>query len=254
MAVYVSNLRGRTLVDPWARPIGRLDGLIVCGGGDEPPVLIGVRARRGREEITLPVDAVALRDAPVPRLIPVDTLRAYDPVRRGEGDLLLGRDMLDRQVIDLHGRRVVRADDVLLDEDTGWWRVRGVETGAGALRRRLLPRSLRPQPADAGARLLAWADLALLPRLGPDTVAPADGRRLATLHPVDLARIAAAVPPRQAAALLAALDDARAAATLALLEPGRRVTLVGPLGAPAGRAGGHPPRRSDAGGGVFSDN
>ncbi len=229
MGVYLSDLRRRTLSDPWGRPIGRLDDLIARGGGDEPPVLVGVRARRGRAEIILPVDAVALHDAPVPRLIPVDTIVAQGSVQRGAGDLLLGRDVLDRQVIDLRGRRVVRADDVLLAENTGWWRVTGVTTGPRAVLRRLLPWRLRPHTAGTDACLLAWADLALLPRLVHDAVEPVDGRPLVALQPADLARIAAAVSIRQAAALLAALDDAQAAATLAVLGPGRRVTLVGTL-------------------------
>jgi hypothetical protein len=36
MAVYVSDLRKRTLVDPWARPIRRLDDLVARSNGDDP--------------------------------------------------------------------------------------------------------------------------------------------------------------------------------------------------------------------------
>lgn len=87
---------------------------------------------------------------------------ALRPVRRGD-DVLLGREVVGRQMIDRRGQRVVRAHDVALDEDTGWWEVAGVETGVMAALRRLLPHALRPPTmTDSGRR--PWADLTLLPR------------------------------------------------------------------------------------------
>jgi hypothetical protein len=132
-------------------------------------------------------------------------------------------------VIDLRHRRVVRANDVLLDPVRAW-QVVGVDTGAPALLRRLLPRALRRRSRDRPpTHLLPWAELDLLARLAPGGVLAADHRRLAGVAPAELARICAAVPPRQAAALLATLEEARAAATLAQLRRERQVAVLATL-------------------------
>jgi hypothetical protein len=148
-------------------------------------------------------------------------------VRRAD-DMLLGREIVDHEVIDLRVPRVVRVNDVLLDVSPAGWQVAGVDIGVPALLRRLLPRPLR-RDIDTAAHLLRWDDLDLLARLVPDGVLPADHRRLASISPADLAGIAAAVPPRQAAALIATLDDARAAATLAELCAERRAAVLAML-------------------------
>lgn len=119
----------------------------------------------------------------------------FRPFRRQADDLLLGREVLDREVIDLHRPRVVRANEVLVDPARAW-RVVGVD---------------------------------LLARLVPDGVLDADHRRLARVVPADLARICAALPPRQAAALLATLDEARAADTLALPPQPRQGAVLATL-------------------------
>jgi len=161
MGVYVSDLLGRTLVDPYARPVGRLDDLVAAPVGADPPVVRGLLVRRRRDTVFLPIDAVALLDAPLSRVIAVAAPAALRPIAR-RGDVLLGREVLGRRIIDRRGPRVVRAHDVALDEDTGWWEVAGVDTGAWAALRRLLPDALRPR-ACAGDCLRPWADLAVLP-------------------------------------------------------------------------------------------
>ncbi len=66
MAVYVSDLRGRALVDPYARPMGRLDDLVAAPVGTDPPLVRGLLVRCRRDTVFLPIDAVALLDAPSP--------------------------------------------------------------------------------------------------------------------------------------------------------------------------------------------
>lgn len=51
----------------------------------------------------------------------------------------LGRDVMDSQVVDVMGTRVVRVNDVRLAGLGSDWRLDGVEVGVRALLRRLLP-------------------------------------------------------------------------------------------------------------------
>jgi len=154
MGVYVADLLGRALVDSYARPLGRLADLVAAPVGADPPLVRGLLVRRRRDTVFLPIDAVALLDTPRSRVIAVAAPAALRPIERG-GDVLLGREVPGRRMLDRRGQRVVRAHDVALDEDTGWWEVAGVDTGARAALRRLLPGALRPRarrqlPATVG--------------------------------------------------------------------------------------------------------
>ena len=55
-------------------------------------------------------------------------------------EVLLKSDVLDRQLINVDGARLVRANEIELARLGGWWRVVGVDTGARGALRRLLPR------------------------------------------------------------------------------------------------------------------
>src|SRR5256885_14929641 len=94
-----------------------------------------------------------IRSGDVERLVPADSIRTLGPSIRTDGDdatwerygasdgmLLLKRDLLDQQIIDVHGRKVVRVNDVELDatpvNSHVNLRVLSVDVGArGAIRR-----------------------------------------------------------------------------------------------------------------------
>jgi magnesium transporter len=59
------------------------------------------------------------------------------PFRRREGEVLLARDILDKQLIDIDGRRVIRANDLQLCQSDGLVRVTAVDVSGEALIRRL---------------------------------------------------------------------------------------------------------------------
>ena len=93
----------------------------------------------------LPGKMLAGAETGVRSSVPVSEWPVY---AGGEGLLLLGRDVVDQQIIDVHGRKVVRVNDVDLHE--GPQRPSsGVESGR---RQRRLPRR-RAAPAERrGAR------------------------------------------------------------------------------------------------------
>ena len=73
---------------------------------------------------------------------PAIPLSDWIPYAGGEGMLLLARDLLDQQIIDVHGRKVVRVNDVDIHEETGHGhvvlKVGAVDVGARGAVRRLL--------------------------------------------------------------------------------------------------------------------
>jgi hypothetical protein len=115
--------------------------------------------------------------------------------------VLLARDVLDAQLVDLAGRRVVRVGDVRLRLTDGAAHVEGVDAGLDSVLRRLgLARLARRAPTHA----IAWTDLHLPAHPGAalslDHAVPALGR----LSSAERGRLASRLPAQVAADLLRA--------------------------------------------------
>jgi CBS domain-containing protein len=142
---------------------------------------------------------------------------------RRDGEVLLNKDVLDHQIIDINGRRIVRVNDIqmaLIDHD---YCVVGVDVSPQALLRRLAPRSASPH--IIGRQVISWADAQYLASAAPVQL-KVSYNRLSELSAVDLARIVDALSYRESAEIVAALDDETAAETLEEVSDERLVDLL----------------------------
>src|SRR4029453_11040438 len=82
------------------------------------------------------------------------------PFVRRDGEVLLARDVLDKQLIDVDGKRVVRVNDVQILDAAGEWRVTGADVSLQGLWRRLAPSGFvgTRKPVE----VLDWADVGYL--------------------------------------------------------------------------------------------
>jgi magnesium transporter len=146
-----------------------------------------------------------------------------------EGLLLLSRDLLDQQVIDVHGRKVVRVNDVDFHHDNAQNRsilkVGGVDVGARGAVRRLLKGVV---PAAALRALLHRIPPREIPWDFVDLIETDPARRvrlkisherLAKLHPADIADIIENLAPDEREAVFETLDEGVAAGALEELDP-----------------------------------
>ena len=181
------------------RRIGRLDDVGVAAGAGEPVVAGVVVGRHGHPPAWVPWSAVdELGPAGV-------ELAAWEPSAVPTG-VLLGRDVLDAQLLDIAGRRVVRVGDVDLEPppDGAGLVVTGVEAGLDSVARRL---GLRRAAAHLPVLSVPWRDLHLPAHPGAtltiDTARPA----LARLSGAEHRRLAARLPAHAVAGLLRAPRD-----------------------------------------------
>ena len=127
-----------------------------------------------------------------------------EPFERREGEMVITKDFWDRQIIDLKQRRVLRVNDVFIDQTpesgTSDWRIVGVDVSMAGLARRLklgrlfnLVRPKATQPA-----LVSWQNLDIFGTSMPGGVA-LKHQKLAKMHPVEIARITDAVSYHQGA-------------------------------------------------------
>jgi len=97
----------------------------------------------------------------------------------------LKRDVLDRQLINVDGARLVRANEIELARLDGWYRVVGVDVGLRGLLRRLVPHALADR-VGAG-EFLDWASLEPFTGHVPTVRLRVPHPKLARLHPAQLA-------------------------------------------------------------------
>ena len=160
----------------------------------------------------------------------------WPPFVGGEGLLLLERDLLDQQIIDVHGRKVVRVNDVdlypeLINQHVVL-RIGEVDVGARGAVRRLLQgvvplRALRALLARIPQRAIPWEFVDLIETDPARRVKlKISHDRLAKLHPADIADIIEELAPAEREAVFETLDHEVAAGALEEIEPKLQVSIV----------------------------
>jgi magnesium transporter len=143
-----------------------------------------------------------------------------------EDDILLARDVLDKQIIDTDGARVVRVNDVELLRVNGTLYVSNVDISWLGVMRRL---GLRAPARWLAQRLkmkgISWEDVEPL-RRDKEMRLRVPAERLRELHPADLAEIVSDLNKLESGQLLASLDVEHIADTLEEVEPEFQVQLV----------------------------
>src|SRR5437763_7165925 len=147
---------GRSLRDVEGERVASIKDVIVRLGEDHPPVT-GLVARFGRRDFYLPRARIARMDKHGAQL--VSDMLDLRPFARREGEVLLARDVLDKQLIDVDGKRVVRVNDVQIIEAANEWRVTGADVSLIGLWRRLAPPFLR---SGRAVEVIDWADVGYL--------------------------------------------------------------------------------------------
>jgi sporulation protein YlmC with PRC-barrel domain/CBS domain-containing protein len=163
----------------------------------------------------------------------------WTPYASGEGLLLLERDLLDQQIIDVHGRKVVRVNDVDIHEESSdghiVLKIGAVDVGARGAMRRLLKGVV---PAAALHLLLEKIPPRMIPWDFVDLIEIDPARRvklkislarLAQLHPADIADIVEDLAPAEREAIFETLDDGVAAETLEEIDPKVQVSIMSSL-------------------------
>jgi len=228
-------LEGTPVVDAGGQMRGRVADVAVGTGQDAGRVLsLVVKSARGREHFDIQVlrlteaGGLVMAAGAVPMA-----------ANQNENVLLLRQDLLDRQIIDVHGRKVVRVNDV----DLKWQAVeRGtplqvtqVEVGLRGATRRMLKGLL---PASRVASIASHVPAKVIPWEFVDVIEVDPARRvrlkieherLAQMHPADIADILEELAPAEREAVFQTLDEEVAAEALEEVEPKLQRALLASL-------------------------
>lgn len=160
----------------------------------------------------------------------------WPPLVSSEGMLLLERDLLDQQIIDVKGRKVVRVNDVDLRAEpaNGSLKIKigQVDVGLRGAIRRLLkgvaPRSaVEALASRMPERAIPWEAVDLIETDPARRVhLKLEYDRLAKLHPADIADILEELAPAEREAVFESLDEEVAAEALEEIDPRLQVELM----------------------------
>ncbi len=230
----LSELLGATVYDPTGAA-GRVREVALAPQEDRARVAsLIVKTRSGNR--VLPFAAISAINGGIRA---TTAMGEWHEANGTEGLFLLERDLLDQQVIDVNGRKVVRVNDVDLEfdaqkeKDAGpALRVHSVDVGARGAVRRLL-RGVAPRAALQA--LLGKIPPRSIPWNFVDVIETDPARRvklkishegLSKLHPADIADIVEDLAPDERQAVFQTLDEETAAEALEEVEPKVQKAIV----------------------------
>ena len=221
---YLSSMLGRPVYDSTGEKLGVVSDLAISTGEVFPritslafkgpgriPFMISWRKYVGEfteDEIRLNVEAHGIR---------------FSYLQPEE--VLLARDLLDQQIVDTQGLKIVRVNDLKLSPSGKQLRLLGAEVGLRGILRGLHPLIEKAAVGIAKLthkkleeRIIAWNYMDLLDRDLSKVQLSVTHKRLDELHPADVADILEQLDPRQRAEVFAHLDADRSAEVIAELE------------------------------------
>ena len=203
--LHLSSLAGSSLLDSAGEHLGRVRDVVVrLDLGDGLPPVIGLQARIAGRDMFVPA-------ARIERLGPTATRTATTKLNlaqfeRRPGELLLSCDVLDRSLINVSTARLVTAREVELVHEGGAWRVSGIDPSFRARLRRLLPRRFRGHQAEH-AQFVAWRDMEPFVGHVPTFRLKLASRRIARLHPAQIADLVEAASHEEGEEILEAVGQ-----------------------------------------------
>ena len=223
---YLSEIQHRRVIEPNGNEIGTLKDLAVVPQGQFPAVQWAILATGDGErvvkwsDIAQEIGHLRLRgriDTVPDAMLPPDALR-------------LSRDLMDKQIVDTHGAKIVRVNDLQLSDVEGQLRLVGADVGLRGLLRRIgaeglaerlfgrrLPRGIIPwhlvEPLDSNT-----------PEQGVRVTVPRT--KLALLHPADIADIVEEMAADERRHVFEQLDIETAAEALSEVEPELQASIV----------------------------
>lgn len=220
--LYLSQVLSRPIRDLEGESVASIKDVIVRLGEEDHPQVTGLVARYRRRDFFVSRWRITEFNELGVRLNS-DILDLRPFVRR-EGEVLLARNVLDKQLIDVDGKRVVRVNDVQIIEAAGQWRVTGADVSLQGLWRRLAPAGFRGtrRPVE----VIDWSDVGYLATDAATVQLKSASGKLARLHPVEIARLAEALSYHHGSEVVESLDDETAAETLEEMPAAQQARIL----------------------------
>lgn len=226
--LFLSEILKKPVLDIKGEELGYLKDMVIVKG--EPlPIVEAIIVTRRKKNYNIPWSTMSVFNRRIMACnLSLNDIHEYLNI---EDDLLAVRDILDKQIVDATGAKVVRVNDVKLEGCAGKAVLVAVDAGMRGIMRRLgverqADRMLQVLKTELPYNLISWNYIQPLePKL--KTVALTVPRQMvAELHPADIAEIISSVSMQEGTSLFTDLDVKTAAETLSELEPEVQATII----------------------------
>ncbi len=214
--IYLSKLLNQKVWDVFGRVVGRLEDVLVEHTEQSMPPIIAivVKGSDGGEELIKASSLVTLWPS-----ITLNTRKEEPLIYQPDGhELLLKRRVLDQQIVDTEGKRLVRVNDLQLARKDHSFYLTGVDVGGFGLIRRLgldnlLKFSSRLVNKKPKINVIPWEDVASIEHDDPLRL-KVSRDRLVQMEPADIAAILDDLDHHTSKAFLEGFTDEQLADTL----------------------------------------
>lgn len=214
-----SQILGNKIYDEFNDVLGELKDVYVTTEEGNPRI-IGYKVRR--DGVTFHYEFRSISFFGEDGRVLIKTIGSREILPRTYS-YLLSQHLLDRKIVDINGKQVVRVDDLRIAEIAGEYRVVAVVTGPLARFKRvgmgglgkLVYKILRKDYED---KILLWDDVESVEMVNNNLQLSASYQKLSTLHPADLADILENLDESSRKQLFESLDEDLAADTFEEIE------------------------------------
>lgn len=213
--VSVAGLVGCAVTTGDAVEVGRIADVVVRWHGEDYPPVTGLVVRVARRRAYVPIAKVAEISHRGARL--TDARLDLRDFHRRDDEVSLNADVIDHQLVDIDGVRVVRASDLYLAHVGEDVRLVGVDVGFATLLRRLGPAGRRTRPTPE--RVIDWASVQPFAASEGSMRLATPNQALRRMRPADLADLLEELGRDERQELLSALEPETAADALEEMEP-----------------------------------
>ena len=221
--IYFSQLKGRLIYDSKAKTVGKVKDLIVCWDGGLPRVT-GIRHTEDLDKL-IPAEIVLEWADDCVKLSQMYEEITLSGIRHQE--LYVGKWLLDNQVIDLKGYKLVRVNDILFscDEQDGKQHLSLVaaDVGIRGLLRRIGLEFLAKKLDNV---YILWQYITPLEKRTGNLKLKLDKEHFKKLHPVDIANLVEDMDYNSRAVFFKSLGEAQSAEAMAKLGINTQVEII----------------------------
>jgi len=214
--IYVSQLLGQKVWDAYGREVGQVDDLMVAATEKNMPPLTALVLKKNRREIQyIPINQVASLWPSITLQVNVEKIEALNPSGH---ELLLKERVLDQQIVDTEGKRLVRVNDLQIARKGERFYLTGVDvSGLGLMRRLGLEKVGGKLVKLAGkgshSEVIPWEFVASIEHDDPLRLSVSQSR-LVRMLPADIAAILDDLDHHTSKALLQGFSNEELADTL----------------------------------------
>ncbi len=227
---YLSEIQHRRVIEPNGNEVGTLRDLAVVPQGQFPSIQWAILGTAEGERVVKWSDMAQ----EIGHLRLRTRLEATPQASLPPEAMRLSRDLLDKQIVDTHGAKVVRVNDLQLSEVDGQLRLVGADVGLRGLLRRIGAEAFAERFAGLAGRklprgIIPWHLVEPLATPDAQVRVTVPRTKLALLHPADIADIVEEMAADERRLVFEQLDVETAAEALSEVEPEMQASIVSDL-------------------------